>query len=173
LTPTNTPTLTPTLILTTTSTPTATTIPLPSDVRLNEILPAPEAIDWDGNGTANQRDEWIELYNGAPTAVDISGWVLADMMGDSPRYTIPAETVLQPGEFAVFYRRTTNIDLANTGDRVRLFKLDGTLADAVTFEALAPDASYSRDETGAWHADWDPSPGAPNLPPPPTATPEP
>jgi hypothetical protein len=35
----------------------------------------------------------------------------------------------------------------------------------VAFSGLGPDASYSRDEAGTWHADWTPSPGAPNVAP--------
>ena len=42
--------------------------------------------------------------------------------------------------------------------------------DSVTYGALLPDRSISRDALGAWHADRLPSPGAANLPPA-TATP--
>jgi len=42
---------------------------------------------------------------------------------------------------------------------------DGTVADTIVFDTFTPNTSHSRDEAGAWHADWPPSPGAPNLPP--------
>jgi hypothetical protein len=38
------------------------------------------------------------------------------------------------------------------------------VVDRAVFDTLPGDASYSRDEAGSWHADWPPSPGAPNLP---------
>jgi hypothetical protein len=122
-------------------------------------------VDWDGNGTADNRDEWIELYNAGSTVVDLSDWFLDDAEGDSTPYRIPAGTVLQPDAFVVFYRQETGLTLNDDGDEVRLLGPNGDLADAVVFDELATDASYSRDEAGAWHANWPPSPGAPNIPP--------
>jgi hypothetical protein len=133
-------------------------------VQLNEVLPAPGTVDWDGDGTADEQDEWIELYNPGPDALDLSGWVLDDAEGSSSPYQIVTGTVLLSGEFAVFFQRQTGIALDDSSDQVRLIGPDGTVVNAVIFEALAADASYSRDEAGVWHADWPPSPGAPNLP---------
>ena len=44
-----------------------------SPVVLNEFLPSP-ASDWDGDGTANAEDEWIEFYNPSDAWIDLSGW---------------------------------------------------------------------------------------------------
>jgi hypothetical protein len=44
---------------------------------LNEVLSHPKRTDWDRNGKADAKDEWIELYNASDAAVDISGWSLA------------------------------------------------------------------------------------------------
>jgi hypothetical protein len=158
LTPTSTPTATPT------ETPTATATPPSGGVRLNEVLPAPGTVDWDGDGAANELDEWIELYNAGSEPVDLSGWLLDDGEEGSEPYPIVSGTVLLPGELAVFYRQQTGITLDDDGDQVRLSDADGTAVDAVILDALAGDASYSRDEAGDWHADWPPSPGALNLP---------
>lgn len=162
---TETPTPVPTDTPVVSPTPTETPVPF-AGVWLNEVLPAPGRVDWDGNGTATQLDEWIELYNTGPAAVDLSGWFLDDGPRGSKPYRIPAGMILKSGSFAVFYRRKTNIELDNSGDQVRLIKADGTVLDEVTFGALGFDTSYSRDEAGTWHANWPPSPGAPNLPPP-------
>jgi hypothetical protein len=32
-------------------------------VRLNEVLPRPMNVDWDGNGVADAYDEWVEVFN--------------------------------------------------------------------------------------------------------------
>jgi hypothetical protein len=145
--------------------------PPPPVVYLNEVLPAPAAVDWDEDGTADDLDEWIELYNAGTTAVDLGGWSLDDGVDDTAPYLIPEGTVLEPGAFVVFYRQETGIVLEDSGGEVWLLGSDGAVMDSVVFGALAADGSYSRDEAGDWHIDWPPSPGEPNLPSQPTPGP--
>ena len=145
--------------------------PPPPVVYLNEVLPAPAAVDWDEDGTADDLDEWIELYNAGTTAIDLGGWSLDDGVDDTAPYLIPEGTVLEPGTFVVFYRQETGIVLEDGGGEVRLIGSDGAVMDSVVFGALAADSSYSRDEAGDWHYDWPPSPGEPNLPSQPTPEP--
>ena len=122
-------------------------------------------MDWDKDGTADERDEWIELYNGGTIPVDLGDWLLDDDEGNSTPYLIPGKTVIQPGGFAVFYRQVTGIILDDDGDQVRLLNPEGTVVDQVTFGVLPADASYSWGEDGTWHPDWPPTPGTHNLPP--------
>jgi hypothetical protein len=136
-------------------------------VRLNEILPAPATVDWDGNGVADDRDEWIELHNASAAAVDLTGWSLDGGPGSDQLYRIPDGMILQRGAFAVLYRRDTGIALPDNGGQIRLLGPDGAVIDGVVFGALDPDRSISRDDDGAWHASWPPSLYAPNWPPPP------
>ncbi len=204
-TPSPTPTLTPTSTATATSTPsptpsptsTATPTPTPSPawsptstptpsptipptpppfVAINEFLPAPAAtVDWDGDGKADSQDEWIELYNPHPYAVDISGWFLDDGEGGSRPWTIPERTVISSGGFRVFFKRETHIALNNGGDSVRLLAPNGVVADEVTYVATArtDTTSWSRavDGRGPWTDACSPSPGRPNCPPAPSPTP--
>lgn len=157
---------------------------MPIGVRLNEILPVPAAVDWDGNGVANDRDEWIEIRNAAPGPIDISGWTL-DSGPNGTSYVFPQGTILGPNTFPVFYRQETGIVLNDDGGVVRLLgparfrrnivpgveappvddRSGLPVVDIVTYGSLPPDASYSRGEGGAWHVGWPPSPGKPNLPP--------
>jgi hypothetical protein len=148
-----------------------TTLPA---VRLSEVLPAPRGVDWDRNGAANARDEWIELYNGNGKPVDISGWSLDVGRGRGRAYRIPRGTILRPGAYLVLHRLQTNLALDDASGQVRLVDAAGRLVDSVSYGALPPDRSASRDAFGAWHTDGRPSPGGPNLPPAtatPTATP--
>ena len=150
--------------------PTPTPEPTPEriGVRLNEILPAPAAVDWDRDGTADELDEWIELYNAGPIAVDLGGWLLHSSENNTPRenapYVIPAGTILQPGEFVIFYRHQTGILLQDEGGELRLRIPSGMWVETITFGQLTADASYSRDDGGEWHTGWPPSPGSTNLP---------
>jgi len=181
-----TPTPTATITPTPTLTPTAT--PYPLGVVLNEFLPSPKHVDWDGDGSANLSDEWIELYNGSVRAVDLGGWVLDDApdpavadaapasVQSSKPYVIPSGTVIEPGRFLLFFRGDTQLALNNTGDEVRLLGPDGALLDAYAYgSSPGADVSWSRSGDGAefWTTDYPPSPGASNQPPPPTATPTP
>ena len=158
------PSVTPTPTATSTATPSATPPQPLTGVRLSELLPLPQMIDWNGDGEVSVRDEWIELTNVGLLAVDISGWSL-DSASDGGVYTFPAGTSIEPGEFVVWYRSDTGLRLKDAGDGVRLLGPSGQVFDLVIYDSLGPDRSYSRDEGGVWHADWSPSPGGPNLPP--------
>ena len=159
-TPTVEPTATPTATPEPTPTPTQTPEPQPTGVRINEVLPVPAQ-----DGIIDELDEWIELYNPGPVAVDLSGWFLDDGEGGSEPYRFPQEAVIPAAAFTILHGRTTGLVLDDTGDAVRLLDPEGAVADAVVFGQLAPNASYSRDEAGSWHDDWPPSPGSANLPP--------
>jgi len=153
----------------------------PEVVLLNEFLPAPRDVDWDGDGTADYNDEWIELYNPGSTAVGLGGWQLDDVAeGGSAPYTIPAGRVIQPGGFLVFFKRETGIALDNDGDWVRLLRPDGSAADEHRYtHSPGYDRSFSRtvDGGGEWTDDYPVTMGSSNhpapkpKPKPPTPTP--
>jgi len=156
-------------------TPTRTSTPLADTVRLNEFLPAPQVVDWNGDGQANADDEWIELYNLGSQAVDLGQWMLDDVAGGGTApYRIPSGVVIGPGQHLVLFRSTTGVALNDTGgDTVRLLWPDGREVDGYTYTHTSPDASFSREQdgTGAWTDAYPPSPGGPNLPATPTPTP--
>jgi hypothetical protein len=161
---TSTPTATPTATATTTTQPPTNTPPAPpTGVRLNEILPAPGSLDWNGDGSADEKDEWIELTNTGLIAVDISGWSI-DSAGGGGAYVFPSGTVVEPGRFKVFYRQQTGIALNDDGDGVRLLGPNGQVLDSVIFNKIDTDRSLSRDAGAQWHTDWSPSPGSDNGP---------
>jgi hypothetical protein len=181
--PTNTPTATAT------ATPTST--PVPAGIRLNEILSVPGTTDWDGDGRADAQDEWIEIYNAGPLAVDLGGWIVdssdprrlggpardpvrsnqeqgvpaasgANALLDESRYMIPPHMVLESGAFLVLYQQKTGLVLDDAGGRVQLFDPAGELIDMIVFGPLEPDTSYGVDANGDWRVYSLPSPGRPN-----------
>jgi hypothetical protein len=157
---TSTPVPTATSTATSTPTPTPTAEPVTAQVRLNEVLPVPAQ-----DGILDEFDEWVELHNAGYSGIELDGWYLDDGESGSEPYRLPAGTFLSPGTFLILHGRTTGILLDDTGDVVRLLSPEGVVVDAVAFGQLAPNASYSRDDFGTWHADWPPSPGLPNQPP--------
>lgn len=177
LTPTNTSTatLTPTQTATVTPTPTATSAP--GGLFVNEFMPNP-AQDWNNDGSADDNDEWIEIYNANAFPVDLSGWQLDDVAnGGSAPYTIPNGMTIAPNGFLVFFRAQTHLALNNTNDDVRLLHADGSVADTIAYQTSASNASWSRVPDGANYFTLycPPTPGASNcsIAPTPTLTPTP
>lgn len=69
---------------------------------VNEILSDPNgAVDYDtdGSGIAAAADEYVEFYNGADSAVDLSGWELWDA-GSGRWFIFPPGSTVQPGGYA-------------------------------------------------------------------------
>jgi hypothetical protein len=164
----------PTATPTPTVTPTAT--PLPAVfVVVNEVLPAPQTVDWDGSGVADAEDEYIELYNPLTEAVDLTGWLLDDAEGGSRPYRLPMGTAIGPRGFLLVFRRESRIVLNNEGDEVRLLTPGGMVVDRFVYGRSRPDTAWSRREDGGeeWTDEYPPSPGRPNRPAEPTATPTP
>jgi len=96
-------------------------------------------------------NEWVEIYNGTQSAVNVGGWTIRD---NSATSTIPSGSTIQPGEYAIvavtsetrdlwllqnsgakffFTGRIFGDGLSNTGDRVVLRNASGTTIDAVSW----------------------------------------
>ena len=151
----------------------------PEGISLNEYLPDP-ASDWNGDGSATADDEYIELYNSNPAAVDVSGWMLDDVEdgaawspdGSQP-YVLPPGTSIAAQGFLLVFRSESSVVLNNDGDWVRLLQPDGSLVEAATYATSDDDVAYSKTVDGGdqWTQDYLPSPGGSNLPATPTVTP--
>ncbi|MHA2021378.1 MAG: lamin tail domain-containing protein, partial [Candidatus Thorarchaeota archaeon] len=131
---------------------------LPELVVLNEILPDPYVL---------YSEEWIELYNPQAYDVDMSGYILDDIVGGGTNpYTMPESTIISAGGFLLFNQSTTGVALNNAGDTVNLIKPDGiTVQDSYTYASSSNDVSHGRlpDGSGSWTTMVTPTPGAPNV----------
>ena len=147
--------------------PLGATPPCAAQVLVNEILADP-GRDWDQSGTVDSRDdEWIEIVNAGPAAVDLSGYRVSD--GGTPVFRYGFSGTLAPGAVHLVLGSTsvaweiangvstTGLSLNNAGDSVRLWHVSGTdttLVDTYTyvgFEVL-DDRSVGRMPDGA--AEW-------------------
>ena len=131
---------------------------------LNEFLPAPRAVDWDGDGKLNAQDEWIELYNPTARAIDLNGWGVQTGRRWERTYRLPRKTVLPAGGYLVLFGRQARLTLDDAAGQVRLVDRTGKVVDTVKYSAGKPDASFSRDRGDTWRSDWPPSPGRANPP---------
>lgn len=171
----NQPSPQPTATDTQTPTPGPTATPFPLGVVLNEFMPDP-ASDWNGNGSPDQGDEYIELFNTADEPVNVGGWLLDDEDdGDtsspdqnpegSRPYRIPDGVVLPARGYLLFFRQETGVTLNNDGDWVRLLHPDGQVVEAFTYTGSRDDEPYSKTTDGglSWTRDYPPSPGVSNT----------
>ncbi len=85
-------------------------------------------------------EDAIELQNVGLDTVNISGWWLSDSRREPRKYAIPAGTVLEPGQFAVFYQYQFE---ANPGAS-NSFALNGTRGD----EVVLSETDSTGNETG-------------------------
>ena len=130
-----------------------------SQVVISEIHADPDgslAGDANGDGVRDSGDdEFVELLNTGTTAVDISGWTLAD--ASATRFTFPASTVIPPREAAVVFGGGTptgafgnaaanglvftagTLSLNNTGDTVTLADDLATALQVVSYGSEAND----------------------------------
>lgn len=112
---------------------------------LNEMMGDPNR-DWDGDGVYSSRnDEWVEIYNPGPGALDLEGYFLADDLG-KPVYgyteSLPAGAVkvVYGGQSVAWEsshgQAATGLRLSNDGDTVELKQVvgpDTLLVDAYTY----------------------------------------
>jgi hypothetical protein len=136
----------------------------PADtIYLNEVMPAPYGVDWDGSGQADGNDEWIELLNPLDRPVGLGGWRLHDAAGVS--YTIPLGVSIPAGGYAVFYHQATGIGLNNGGDTVTLIHPNGAIIDTMSYDhSPGSRESWCRLPNGgsSWSDNCEPSPGSSN-----------
>ncbi len=124
-------------------------VPAGAAVLLSELCPDP-ATDWNGNGVVESRgDEWLEVVNTGPDAVDLGDYFVRDALGEDPQLRLsgslaPGETALFLGSDAEQWQRdqglpVSGLSLNNGGDEVYLYHGDprqgGVLVDAVVYPA--------------------------------------
>ena len=100
--------------------------------------------------------DWLELYNGTESAVDLSGYALSDDAGKPRKWQFPAGTVLQPGKYLGVYLSgreaetlggLLNADFAlssSGGYSVCLSDPQGTVLEAVYLPKQYGGMSYGR-----------------------------
>lgn len=139
---------------------------------LNELLPAPRLIDWDGDGQATFDDEWVELYNGGDSPVDLRGWRLwrgeigPDGLPDGFYYPFPDATLLPAHDYLLLLRRQSDLILPNNEGFLHLVRPDGRIESSFRWTQFPGyDRSFSRypDGTGPWGVG-DVTPGRGNHP---------
>lgn len=107
-------------------------------------------------------DDWFELHNEGPQAVDLSGYYLTDSTNNPTQFRIPVGTVLPADGFLLVWADGepgqnlpsrpdlhVNFRLSLSGEQIALFDPNGRRVDEVTFGPQMNDASQGRFPDGA------------------------
>lgn len=119
-------------------------------------------------------DSWVELYNGSDSPINIKGWKLGASEKVKKAYTLPVDSVIEPGGFVTIYCDKEETGL-HTSFRVEsgsgvviLYNPDGEVVDRIDHgKMVGPDIAFGRipdggEEIAHFVA---PSPGASNIQP--------
>ena len=118
---------------------------------------------------AGAPEDWIELYNGADAAIDLSAlFVTDDIAGEPAKGAIPAGTTIAPGEYLQLFITSEAVGFGIGGDEeVALVAPDGTIIDQADWdEGESPEGgSFGRFPglTGHFQTFATATPGAPNF----------
>jgi hypothetical protein len=134
----------------------------PIDVQINEWMADNASTLADPADTGLDYEDWIELYNPATNAVDLTGFFLSDTMTNATQWPIPAGTTISARGYLLVWADGevgqnspdrpdihASFSLAKGGEAIALFASDGTVIDAVTFGPQATDVSQGRFVDGA------------------------
>ena len=139
-------------------------------VRINEVVASNRKSYTDDDGG---HPDWIELYNGGGSAVDLTGWSITDDSADAEKFVFSGGEIPARG-FVLLYadkgsaktgvagNARLNFGLsAKNGETLFLYDDSGKLVSKLEFPALETDESYgvSGGKTGMLHM---PTPGEPN-----------
>jgi len=143
-------------------------------ILINEIMYSPDGTDTD--------HEWVEVWNGTDSAVDLTDWVFADNQGnhglalasgviivDAGEYFVIADDAAQfladyPDFAGVLFQ--SSFSLANSGETISVKNAEGEVVDEVTYApeqgADGDGDSLQRTPEGAWEPAA-PTPGGENV----------
>ncbi len=151
------------------------TDPLPQLV-INEFMAFNTSCCADNDSGTPEFDDWIEIYNKGAEPVNLAGMYVSDDKANPFKHKIPSDnaslTTIPPGGYLVLWADNTQSQgplhvefaLANAGEDVALFYIDGRAIDTYTFVTQIENVSFGRTSDGAstWKTFTTPTPGESN-----------
>ncbi|MHC1769199.1 MAG: lamin tail domain-containing protein [Verrucomicrobiia bacterium] len=144
-------------------------------VRINEIMAANTVTVADR--ADGDFEDWFELHNAGPNAVDLAGYTLTDELENPTKFSVPARTIIPAGGFLLVWADEeenqnapggdlhVNFKLSQAGEQLALFAPDGLQVDTVSFGSQTNNVSAGRFPDGAelpLYAMVQPTPRGPN-----------
>jgi hypothetical protein len=145
----------------------------PPDVVINELVASNASGLQDASGAF---PDWFELHNLGADDVDLSSWTVTDDPALPQKWSFPAGSVIEAGEYLVIFADGdpsttdeihTSFRLSAGGETLTLIgpaEQDLPSIDAVAFSVQTTDVAFARmpDGVGAFTEDDTPTPGAMN-----------
>jgi len=130
-----------------------------AQVVINELMPVNSTTIADNYG---EYDDWIELFNVTGSAIDLSGYYLADNKKKLTKWQFPQGTSIAGNGYLIIWadKDTTqfglhaNFKLSSAGEEVLLSKPDVTIIDKIEFPAQNLELSFSRSPNGTGDFKW-------------------
>ncbi len=125
----------------------------PGDIVINEFMASNNTTMTDPNG---DYDDWIELYNNATAAIDISGYSLSDDITNLSLFTFPSGTLMQPNSYLIVWADKevaqmglhADFKLSAGGETIYLTNANQTLIDSVSYGPQNTDEAFGRYPNG-------------------------
>ena len=140
---------------------------------INEFMASNDTQNTDEHG---EYDDWVEIFNGGTTAVDLGGYFISDDHEIPVQIStgVPDKTIVEPGGFILFWFDNTPeqgplhiaYKLGSTGDVIHLYSDDGVARlDSYIFSPQTTDVSEGRASDGDenWMFFDLPTPGQSNI----------
>ncbi|MBE5781958.1 MAG: hypothetical protein E7329_01420 [Clostridiales bacterium] len=130
-----------------------------AELRINEIMTD------NGEFTAGEHYDWIEIYNGGSKEMNLSGYGLSDKPQKPLLWQFPEGATLAPGGYAIIYctgeegmaqypnsnRYYASFKLSSDGETLVLANAEGGILDSLKYPAQYGNTSYGLSAaTGAW-----------------------
>ncbi len=109
----------------------------------------------------NEFDDWIELYNGSGSPIDIAGMYITDDLNNPDKYQMPtgysSQTTIDGYGFLILWADGEpdegplhlDFQLGKSGEDAGLFESDLTMVDGMSFGEQVGDISYGRYPNGS------------------------
>lgn len=104
----------------------------------------------------NQYDDWIELYNGEDTTINLSLFYLTDDFSKKTKWQFPSVTISPKGFILIWCDEDssqgilhTNFKLSASGEQLGLFSGSLEVIDTITYSIQRIDTSYGRFPDGS------------------------
>ena len=123
---------------------------------INEFMASNDTQNTDEYG---EYDDWVEIFNGGTTTVDLGGYFISDDHEIPVQIPTgaPGKTMVEPGGFILLWFDNTPeqgplhiaYKLSSAGDAIHLYDVDGvTRMDSYSFSHQTTDVSEGRESDG-------------------------